>query len=141
MASSPKRTLHRRLAVLTQAARDKIRRREDLRDRASAWGSIRAALAAANIDPARILALRGLCSVESELALLGDSPELRRADGAFIAQDPALAARASYAAQVADRVPRFARRPPPDPGASLFDWYAWSLARRPRAQGRTVAMR
>ena len=126
--------------MLTQAARDNVRRREVLRDRAEVWGSIRAALAAANIDPARISALRGLCSAERELALLGESPEIRGADAAFIAQDPELGSRPSYAAQVADRVPRFARRPPPDFGASLFDWYAWSLARRPRAQARTVAM-
>src|ERR1700722_16755967 len=139
MASSRSAWIRRRLAVLVELARAKVRHREILRERAAIWDSIRPALAAASIDPARIKILWPVTSAEDELALLGDSPELRRADAAFIAQDPLLASRESYAAQVADRVPRFAHRPPPDPGASLFDWYAWSLA-QPGAQARTVAM-
>ena len=140
MASSRSAWIRRRLAVLVELARAKVRHREILRERAAIWDSIRPALAAASIDPARVKVLWPVASAEDELALLGDSPDLRLADAAFVAQDPLLASRDSYAAQVADHVPRFAQRPPPDPGASLFDWYAWSLARRQDAQPRTVAL-
>ena len=140
MASWRSARIRRRLAVLVEIARDKIRHREILREQAAIWDSIRPALAAASIDPVSIKILRSVAAAEGELALLGDSPDLRLADAAFVAQDPLLASRDSYAAQVADHVPRFAQRPPPDPGASLFDWYAWSLARRPGTQACTVAM-
>jgi hypothetical protein len=53
---------------------------------------------------------------------------LGRADAVFIAQDPQLAARESYAAKIAKRAPQFAGKPPPGFGDSLSDWYAWSLA-------------
>jgi hypothetical protein len=36
----------------------------------------------------------------------------------------------SLETRVAERVARFAGRPPPDREASLLDWYAWSLAAR-----------
>jgi hypothetical protein len=37
--------------------------------------------------------------------------------------------RESWEVKIADRVPGFTGQPPPRPGASLSDWYAWSLAR------------
>lgn len=112
--------------MLTEAARDKVRRRELLRDQAAALVSIRAALAEAKIDPTRIWALRSIA--ERTLSRLGDTPKMRQADGVFIAHDAKLAAREGYAAICARQAPRFAGGPPPDAGASLFDWYAWSLA-------------
>jgi hypothetical protein len=128
MASLRKAALRRRLAVLTEAARDKVRRRELLRDQAAALVSIRAALAEAKIDPTRIWALRSIDLAERTLSRLGDTPKMRQADGVFIAHDAKLAAREGYAAICARQAPRFAGGPPPDAGASLFDWYAWSLA-------------
>src|SRR5712691_4654727 len=120
----------RRLAVLTAAARDTVRRRERLREQAKAARSIRLALVRARIAPAGISCLRRLPYSEAELGRRGDTPELRRADAGFIAADRQLASARGMAADVSPRVPRFAGRPPPDPGASLYDWYAWSLASR-----------
>ena len=118
----------RRLAVLTAAARRKVSERENLRENATAAASIRAALAGAKIDPAQISCLRTIADTEPRLARLGDSPELQRADAVFAAGHPRLASRDSFAARAAERAARFAARPPPDRGASLLDWYAWSLA-------------
>jgi hypothetical protein len=133
MAWSRKAALRRRLAVLTEAARDNIRRRELLRDQAAALVSIRAALAEAKIEPARIWALRSIDLAERTLSRLGDTPKKRQADALFIAHDAKLAAREGYAAICARQAPRFAGGPPPDAGASLSDWYAWSLASRRRS--------
>jgi hypothetical protein len=128
-----KGSLHRRLSALTEATRDKVRRREILRDKAKANAAIRAALAGAKIDPKKIWALGKVDTAQAELARLGDNPEMQGADAAFIAADPVLAVRESYAAEIAGRISRFAGKPRPNFGASLYDWYAWSLANRPRA--------
>lgn len=129
MGLAHRASLLRRLAVLTEIARDKVRRREILREKSAVWETIRAALAAARIDPRRIEILWPVTSAAAELTRLGDTPALRRADAAFVAQDRVLSSREGYAAKAAGRVTDFAARPPPRPGASLFDWYAWSLAR------------
>jgi hypothetical protein len=104
--------------------------RDRLREDAASWASIAPALAAFGIDPAPIGAVRGLAAAAGELSRLGDSPELRDADAAFAAADPRLACRESRAAIVAARAAGFAGKPPPDRGASLHDWYAWSLGVR-----------
>ena len=122
----------RRLAVLTAAARRKVSERENLRENATAAASIRAALAGAKIDPAQISCLRTIADTEPRLARLGDSPELQRADAVFAAGHPRLASRDGFAARAAERAVGLAGRRPPDRGASLLDWYAWSLAARPR---------
>ncbi len=124
--------LARRLAVLTEAARRKVSEREHLREYARAAASIRAALAGAKIDPAPISCLRTIADAEPRLTRLGDTPELQLADAVFAAGHPRLASRDSLAAIAAERAAGFAGRPPPDRGASLLDWYAWSLATRPR---------
>lgn len=129
MASS-RNGLHRRLGALTEAARRDIRDRAILRDRVKAWAVIRPALAAAKVDPAQIGGLWTIDSAADKLLRLGDSPELQQADAAFIAQDPRMEPDESWEAKIADRVPRFVGQPPPKPGASLSDWYAWSLVSR-----------
>jgi hypothetical protein len=135
MGSLPHRPLGaglaRRLAVLTEAARRKVAERESLRENVKASASIRAALAAANIDPARISCLRAIADAEPRLAGLGDTPELQRSDAAFAAAHPRPESREGFAARAARQAPRFAGRPPPERGASLLDWYAWSLAPPP----------
>jgi hypothetical protein len=123
--------LTRRLAVLTETARRKVWERENLRENAKASASIRAALAAANIDPARVSCLRTIADAEPRLVGLRDTPQLQRADAAFAAAHPRLVFE-GLAARAAQQAPRFAGLPPPDRGASLLDWYAWSLAARPR---------
>jgi len=128
MASFYRPRLARRLAVLTEAVRRKVSEREDLREHAKATASIRAALAGAKIDPAQISCLRNYADAEPRLDRLGDTPELELADALFAAGHPRLASRASLAAEAAGRAAGFAGRPPPDRGASLSDWYAWSLA-------------
>jgi hypothetical protein len=128
MGSSNRRRIWRRLAVLTAAAREKVGRRQGLRERAAVWDVIRPALAAAEIDPAPLKNLWPVATAADELRRLGDSPELRRADAAFIAQDPVLASRRPYCAGVTARVPGLRGCPPPGPGAALIDCYAWALA-------------
>ena len=130
MASFHNPRLNRRLAALTEAARDKVRYREHMREYARACASIRAALSEAEIDPTRNDGLRHFGYAERVVAEWPDTPELQRADAAFIARDPQLASRRDFAADVAERAARFAGRPPPNPGAAPFDWYAWSLAVR-----------
>lgn len=125
--------LARRLDAVTRAARDKVRHRESVRENAAALASIGAALAAAGIDPAGNAGLRYFAGADRALAALGDSEALRRADAAFIAQEPILMARQSLAAQAAERAAGLAGRPPPGSGSPLasgspLDWYAWSLA-------------
>jgi hypothetical protein len=121
--------LARRLTVLTETARRRVWERQHLRDNAAASASIRAALAEADIDPARTSCLRHFADAEPRLLGLGDTPALRRADAAFIAAQPRPASK-SLAVRAAEEAPRFAGRgrPPPESGASLLDWYAWSLA-------------
>ncbi len=135
MASLPHRKrgarLARRLAVLTEAARRKVSEREGLRENAKGLASIRAALVAAKIDPASVSCLRAFSDAEPRLLRLGDTPELQQADAAFAAEHRRPASREGFAARAAAQAARFAGRPPPDRGASLLDWYAWSLAARP----------
>jgi hypothetical protein len=131
MGSLHRAALARRLAVLTEAARRKVAERESLRENAKASASIRAALAAADIDSAGISCLRTVADAEARLAGLGDTPELQRSDAAFAVAHPRLEPREGFAARAARQAPRFAGRPPPERGASLFDWYAWSLAAPP----------
>ena len=128
MGSSARAAIWRRLAILTAVSRKTIARRQELRERAAAWDVIRPALAAAKIDPARIERLWPLTTAAKALADLADSPVLRSADAAFIAQDPVLVSRRPYAANIAERVARIRGQPPPQPDAALFDWYAWALA-------------
>ena len=133
MASLHRARLARRLAVLTEAARRKVSEREHLREYRKAAASIRAALAGAKIDPATIWCLQTIADTEPRLTRLGDTPELQRTDAVFAAWHPRLGSRGSLAAKAAERATGFAGRPPPDRGASLLDWYAWSLAARPPA--------
>jgi hypothetical protein len=123
-----RRGIWRRLAVLTAAARKKVARRQDLRERVALWDAVRPAFAAAEIDPARLKHLWPVTGAAKELASLGDSPWLRHADAEFIAHDPVLASREPYGAGLAARVPGFRGRPPPSPDAAAFDWYAWALS-------------
>src|SRR5258708_2327393 len=132
MASLHSASLRRRLSALTEATRRAVGYREELREKAQACATIRAALAEASIDAAGISALRGLDYAERELARRGENPELQRADAAFAAQDPQLASRESYTTKTARRAPEFVGQPPPSFGASFSDWYAWSLAARSR---------
>lgn len=132
MAGLHRARLARRLALLTEAARRKVSEREHLREYVKAAASIRAALAGAAIDPAAISCLRNIADAEPRLARLGDTPELQRADALFAARHPRLASRESLAAEAAERAAGLAGRPPPERGASLLDWYAWSLAAQPR---------
>jgi len=53
-------------------------------------------------------------------------------DHDLAAGHPRLASRERLAAEAAEPAVGLAGRPPPDRGASLLDWYAWSLAARPR---------
>jgi len=132
MASPDSASLRRRLEALTEAVRRLVEHREAMRERAKACAAIRAALAAADIDPAQNDGVRYFGSAEREVSRWPDTPELQRADADFIAQDPKLASRESLAAQAARRAARFAGRPPPDSRTmSPVDWYAWSLAARP----------
>ena len=128
MASLNRARLARRLLALTAVARKAVRRRERLREDAKAGAVIRAALARAAIDPAAVSALRLAAEAERELLRIGDSPKRERADAAFRAADAQLASHPTLAAKAAGRAADFAGRPPPGPGASLADWYAWSLA-------------
>ena len=128
MASPPRRTQRARLAALTERSRQKVRRREELRDKAKIAASIRAALTGTDFDPARITVWWTIRDAAAELLRLGDTPVLRAADAAVLAQHPQLASRDDFAAEAERRAARFAGRPPPSPGASLLDWYAWSLA-------------
>ena len=131
MASLHNVSLHRRLAVLSEAMRRRVKYREAMREKAKACATIRAALAEANIDAAQNDGVRCFASAEREVSRWPDTPELQRADADFIAQDPKLTPRESLAAQAAGRAARFAGRPPPDPRTmSPVDWYAWSLAIR-----------
>jgi len=106
--------LRRRLDAVTGVVRRRVEHRERMRDYAKAAASIRAALSAAGLDPAQNIGLREFGYAERVVAEWPDTPELQQSDAAFIAQDPKLAARHSLAAEVAERVGRFAGQPPPD---------------------------
>jgi hypothetical protein len=126
---SPRRgNTWRRLAVLTEIARKKIARRQELRERAALWDAVGPALTASRGAPELLKRLWPVTTAAKELADLGDSAELRRADAEFIARDPVLASRERYGAGIAARLPLFRGRPPPAPNAPANDWYAWALA-------------
>jgi hypothetical protein len=132
VASLNSPALRRRLDALTDAVRERIERRQRMREYAAAAATLRAALTAAGIDPVQNSGLREFGYAERVVAEWPDTPELQRSDAAFIAQDPKLAGRQSLAVKVAERVGRFAGQPPLDRWTSMspFDWYAWSLAAR-----------
>ena len=131
MLSLTRGRVARRLRVLTEIARRKVRHRETVRENAAALQSIREAVAAAGIDPADNPGLRCYRGADRALAKIGDSEALRRADAAFSAQDPTLAKRRNQLAEAAVRALDFVGRPPPGPGSgSPFNWFAWSLAFR-----------
>jgi hypothetical protein len=128
MGSPGRRGIWRRLAVLTAIARRNVARRQDLRERAALWDAVRPALAAVKTGPELLKCMWPVTSAAKELAGLGDSPALDRADAEFIAQDPVLVSRTPYGAGIAERVPRFRGSPPPSGTSAPFDWYAWALA-------------
>ena len=124
--------LRRRLVRLTRAVEEEVRRRVHLRDDARALPVVRAGLARAGVGPEEISQFWTLEQSERELLRLPDSPRLQHADAAFAAGHMGHAPRASLFSEKASRLaPRFAGQPPPAPGASLLDWYAWSLATAP----------
>ncbi|HXP04028.1 MAG TPA: hypothetical protein VN808_07890 [Stellaceae bacterium] len=128
----PSASLRRRLDRVTGATRAKVRHRQGLRDHAMAARAIRIAALTAKIDPGQIRGLERLAYSHSALARLGETPETERANAEFIAHDPELARRESWAVRVADCIPRFARTPPHGRDSSLDDWYAWALAQQRR---------
>src|SRR5205085_425239 len=129
VASLADAALRRRLGILTEIVRREVEHRQQLRERAAIWVTLRTALADAKIDPKRISGMWPLTGAAAELRRRGDSPELQRADAAFIARDPQLASRKSYTADLPERAAKFVgRRPPAPEHASLFDWCAWALA-------------
>jgi len=132
VASLNSPALRRRLDALTDAVRERIERRQRMREYAAAAATLRAALTAAGIDPAQNHGMREFGYAERVVAEWPDTPELWRSDAAFIAQDPKLTGRRNLAAEAAERATRFAGQPPPDRWTSMspFDWYAWSLAAR-----------
>ena len=131
MASLHSAALRRRLDALAEAVRRTIEHRERMREYAKAAASIRAALAEADIDPAQNPGVRHFNQGEREVSEWPDTPELQRADAAYIAQHPDLAARESLAGRAGSRAARFAGQPAPEPWTlSPLDWYAWSLAAR-----------
>jgi hypothetical protein len=129
MGSLHKARLARRLAAMTEMARRKVARRAAARGHAEAVATIRVALAATTIDPASLDCLRVFGDAEAQLEALGDSPDVQAADAAFAAAEPTLFGRdETLSARAARLAPGFRGKPPPDRGASLRDWYAWSLA-------------
>jgi hypothetical protein len=123
--------LSRRLDVLTRTARLRASYREELRVTVIFCTGLREALAASGIDRARISCLFMCNDAAAELGSLGDTPALRRADAAFSAAFGKPSGAEDFAARLARLLPRFADGAPPQPGASLMDWLAWALARRP----------
>jgi hypothetical protein len=133
MLSLSRGRVARRIRILTEIARSKVRRREQAREDAVVLESIRDAVAAAGIDPATNSGMRYYAGADRTLARIGDSEALQRADAVFIAQDPKLAKRENWVARAAARALDFVGRPPEPGSGSPFDWYAWSLAFRSRA--------
>lgn len=128
MLSARRGSIARRLERLIDLARQKVDYRQHVRENAAALRALRVAIDRAGIDPANNAGMRYFARAEQGLAQLGDTAEVQRADAEFIAADPMLRARRSLAADGTLRAASFAGRPPPDPGASPVDWYAWSLA-------------
>lgn len=132
MLSLRRGSVARRLRVLTDCAREKVRARQWHRERAAAVASIRAALEIAGLDPAHNPGVTRFRDSEALMARLGDTPERRRADADFVAQDPELAKRRSLLAAALERAPLPAAWPPPDPVGlgdigSPLHWYLWAL--------------
>src|SRR5258707_12437562 len=119
MASLHSASLRRRLSALTEATRRAVGYREELREKAQACATIRAALAEASIDAAGISALRGLDYAERELARRGENPELQPGGAAFSAQGPQVAAREGFTTKTPRPAPGVVRQPPPPLRASL----------------------
>jgi hypothetical protein len=130
MLSLTRGRVARRLRVLTEIARNRVRSRDRARENAAVLESIREAVTAAGLDPETNGGLRYYSGADRRLAELGDSPEQQRADAVFAAQDPVLARRKNWLAQAAAGALEFVGRPPPAPGSSPFSWYLWSLAFR-----------
>ena len=131
MLSLTRGRVARRLRVLTEIARARVRSRDGARENAAALESIREAVTAAGLDPETNDGLRHYRGADRTLASLGDSPRQQQADAAFIAQDAQLAKRENWLAQAAARALEFVGRGPPEPGGSSpYSWYLWSLAFR-----------
>jgi hypothetical protein len=128
MASRGNTRLDRRLAVVTDAVRQSVAYREELRDLAKAYATVRAALAVADIEPTTVAMLRRGTDPERRLSERGEAPQLQQADAAFVAEDPELSQRESNTERWARHRPDVAGEPPTGFGDSLSDWYAWSLA-------------
>jgi hypothetical protein len=119
--------LCRRLARVTEATRERVWRRQDVREKAQALAVIRAALARAGIDPAQCSGIRYFAGADAALARLDDSPERQLADAEFIIADRVLSGRARLTETAAQRSTRFSADDPPLQ-ASPLDCYAWALA-------------
>src|ERR1044071_6520444 len=91
MLSLRRGPLARRLRVLTSLAREKVRYRDRVRERATALAAIRAALDMAGLDATDNPRLRCFDGADRQLARLHDSEAARRAEAVFIAADPKLA--------------------------------------------------
>jgi hypothetical protein len=79
MLSLTRGRVARRLRVLTEIARDKVRRRDNARQDAAALESIREAVTAAGVDPETNPGVRYYGGADRTLARLGDSPEQQQA--------------------------------------------------------------
>ena len=130
MLSLTRGRVARRLRVLTEIARDRVRRRDRARENAAALESIREAVTAVGLNPETNSGLRYYKGADRTLAELGDSPQQQAADAVFAAQDPQLAKRENWFAQAAAEALEFSGRGPPGPDSSPFSWYLWSLAFR-----------
>ena len=130
MLSLTRGRVARRLRVLTEIARDRVRSRIGARQDAAALESIREAVTAAGLDPESNPGLHYFRGADLVLARRGDSPQQQQADAAFAAHDPVLASRENRFARAAARALEFVGRGPPEPGSSPFNWYVWSLAFR-----------
>jgi hypothetical protein len=121
-----------------QAGAEGRRRRAGLRATARVCAMVREAVQSVGIDPLEILALHQADQAAAELAALGDSPKLKRADEAV---DKAEASRGQGDPRdgLATELSRVAQRctdnSAPDPvTSSLAEWFAWALAQSwPRA--------
>src|SRR5439155_18496934 len=98
MASLHSASLHRRLDALTAAVRRRVQHRDEMREKARACATIRAALAEADIDAAQNDGVRHFAYAERVVSQWPDTPALQRADATFVAQDPQLASHERLAA-------------------------------------------
>jgi len=133
-----------RLEAAAPAAGEEVARhhRRMLRFQVRAAALIRAAAAAAGVDPAAIPALHIGDSAADQLAALGDTPELARADAA--ANEAAMRTRrpsepqeSGAAALLRGRLDRLraeyaANGGTPQPGASFMAWFVWASLHAPR---------